>query len=140
MWPFRRRRQRVFVEGIGYVDVKTADNSPVEFYVNLLLIAMANSEQKERTFRASIALPQLECRDSLEVPGFAVVANRLKVVGNLNPVLYPEPKEASVPMKVRVDATGKIHDFTVHLLFKDQGDREVHVRVEDHGPSTAYNK
>lgn len=140
MWPFRRRRRKAFLPGFGYVDVLTTENAPVQSYVNLLLLTMANSEQRERTLRASVALPPVECPDPLEMPAFPAVANRLKVMANLNPVLYPEPKEASLPIKVRIKAADKMHDFTVHLLFRDQGDREVRIRLEDHGPSPERNQ
>jgi hypothetical protein len=95
---------------------------PAERYVNLFLVDMLEAERWSCSARSSEALPTIKGH---EPPQFARFRNRLKIMGGLDPVVYPAPRAGKIDLVI-LDRSleGKWYDchYTVRLLFNDLGD------------------
>jgi hypothetical protein len=58
--------------------------------------------------------------DLTEVGNFLEMSNRLKVLADLNPVLYQEPVTATLTVTVKDGATGAPRDQKLRLYFDDR--------------------
>ena len=125
MWPFERRQSRE-----GYIDLDDlkdiTEANPVKTYTNLLLLHMADHDIRELTLRQSSPLPVPELWQFQETPDLKPVINRLKIMSNLDPVIYPEIKHSRIQMWVR-----SLGEITIHTSFDDTAeDPSVQLRME----------
>lgn len=101
------------------------ETSPTKKYVNWLLLEMTKAGVTELILNSSRPLPPSKLMPDAEIPTFESVTNRLKVMANLDPVIYQQPVEG------RLDLTIGSHPVAVHLRFVDTApDRSVHLRAE----------
>ena len=103
---------------------------PAERYVNLVLLDLLHSGRNEWRAKSSDVLPALSDQPS---PDFARLRNRLKVMAELDPVLYPTPRTGSFQIAVdrKVDGQWFVCTYAVTALFTDVGDDpSVEVRAE----------
>jgi hypothetical protein len=123
MWPFSRRRQ---YGEITLDDIKElAESSPTKKYLNLLMWQMVRQDLAELTLWQMQRLPVPEHCTPSELPPFASVVNRLKVMAGLDPVIYQQPKEGRIELRIG----GRPLIF--HARFVDIGsERSVHIRLE----------
>jgi len=136
MWPFggwkrlKRGLRRLWRLGDSRMSIdldeltELAEITPTKKYVNLLLLAMARDDVREVVLTSSRPLPPSKIYPGAEIPPFESVVNRLKVVANLDPVIYQHPKEGRIELTIGSDPVA------VHVRFVDTGpERSVHLRM-----------
>lgn len=117
MWPFTRRKVEQFPFQL--------DTRPPCIYANCLILEMFDRREAERILRGSEPLTPPAHYSSTELPDFVAVVNRLKVISELDPVAYSEPRSGKCVMKIRGV------DVILHTEFHDTGDDpRVHVRMK----------
>jgi hypothetical protein len=87
------------------------EKEPAQRYVGGLLLGMIRQGTPCQMFKASEPLPQLDA--SQAVPSFAEIANRFKIMCDLEPREYPEPVDG----RFKVNAQGR--DFLCCVHFAD---------------------
>lgn len=127
MWPFNRKPSASSSSDNSDAQELDAEDdvatlAPVKPYVNDLIMAMIKSRRLETTLSEVKQLPPY--RDGqVEPPSFASVSNRLKVMANLNPVLFVKPQEGAIELTI----DGK--PFTIDVRFEDAGDRQLRIHI-----------
>jgi len=120
MWPFHASR----AEGIKRDECWKLETRPAVCYTNLLFLDLAEDLGREWLLRRSQPLPVPAAGTSpADLPDFAHVVNRLKILCGLDPVNYPRPVEGTI--KLRVGAA----DVVVQARFNDV-EGEVRLRME----------
>lgn len=106
--------------------------SPARRYVNAFLLAMCSANDPVRRIKRSDGLPSVELFPD-PPPPFEQCRNRLKIMAQLDPVIYPTPKVARFEINVGNDEAGGMRErqYAVHATFDDAAsDPSVELRAE----------
>jgi len=116
-WPFGQRKSTLQPGEIVLTELPPLpENQNTRRYLSLLLMQCIKRRQFDVSLSSEMDLPDIEFIDGFQCdpkPSISRVFNRLKVMMQLDPVRYSEPREGDV--KITVD--GK--PCTVHGVFED---------------------
>jgi hypothetical protein len=91
---------------------------PAEQYVNLFLLGMFHVDPRSEIVQRSAQLPELQGH---KPPAFARFRNRLKIMCDLDPVIYAAPREGSFEVSIDRQIEGQWYAcyYTVRAVFSD---------------------